>query len=264
MTSSPHSLHVIREERGVALVVALLSMLLLSALGIGLMMTTTTESMISTNFRDSGEALYAADAGVERVMQDLLTIPDWNRLLDADNARTSFTDGADPGARTLPDGSEFNLLSATNMLNCAKTADCTVAEMNAWTTERPWTTNNPRWRLIGYSPIADIIETGTVLSQMYVAVWIADDQAETDNDPTTDANGVLLMRAQALGPGGAASVVEITLGRTDTTELERGYTGQRGQDEQNRRARKAHVGSPGQKLDQSSMSAGDGGFNSVP
>jgi Tfp pilus assembly protein PilX len=258
--SSSERPHIINEERGVALVVALLSMLLLSALGVGLMMTTTTESMIATNYRDGGEALYAADAGIERVMQDLLTVPDWNRLLAQDNARTSFTDGADPGNRTLPDGSSFNLLSATNMLNCGKTAACTIAEMNAWSKERPWSANNPRWRLIGYSPIADIIETGTVLSQMYVAVWIADDQAETDADPTQDANGVLLMRAVALGPGGASSVVEITLGRTDTTELERGYTGQRGQDEQNRRARKAHVGTPGQALGRSTMTATDGGF----
>jgi hypothetical protein len=251
---------VIRDERGVALVVALLSMLLLSALGIGLMMATTAESMIATNYRDSGEALYAADAGIERVMQDLLTVPDWNRLIADANARTSFTDGAAPGERILPDGSTLDLVGATHMMNCHKTAACTAAEMNAWTTDRPWTTNNPRWRLVGYSPIADIIETGTVLSQMYVAVWIADDQAETDNDPHTDTNGVLLMRAQALGPGGAESIVEITLGRTDTTELERGYTGQRGQDEQNRRARKAHVGTPGQSLGRSSMTATEGGL----
>jgi Tfp pilus assembly protein PilX len=252
--------HLVRDERGVALIVALMSLMLLSALGLALMMTTMTETMISTNYRDSGEALYAADAGIERVMQDLLTIPDWNRLLAENNVRTSFTDGASPGDRTLPDGTALNLLSATNLLNCRKTATCTVAEMNTWTAERPWTTNNPRWRLVGYSPIADVIETGTVLSQMYVAIWIADDQAEIDNDPTTDANGVLLMRSQAFGPGGASSVVEITLGRTDTTELERGYTGQRGQDEQNRRARKASVGTPGLALGRSAMSATDGGL----
>ena len=52
------------------------------------------------------------------------------------------------------------------------------------------------------------------------------------------------MRAEAFGPDGAHSVIEVTIGRTDTTELERGYTGQRGQDEQNRRARKAAVANP--------------------
>lgn len=253
-----HAPDVIRDERGVALIVALLSLLLLSALGVGLLMTTMSETMIATNYRDSGEALYAADAGVERVMQDLLTIPDWDSLLAAANARTSFTDGAEPGARTLPDGSVLNLVHATNMLNCNKITDCTDAEMDAWSAERPWNANNPRWRLIGYSPLADVIETGTVLSPMYIGIWIADDQSETDNDPSTDANGVLLMRAQAFSPGGGSSVVEVTIGRTDTTELERGYTGQRGQDEQNRRARKAHVGTPGQALGRSSMSSAGG------
>ena len=69
-------------RRGIALIVALMSMLLLTALGLGLVMTTMTETMITANYRDSGEAMYAADAGVERVMQDLLTVPDWNRILD--------------------------------------------------------------------------------------------------------------------------------------------------------------------------------------
>jgi hypothetical protein len=259
MTPSSKPLQLGRDERGVALLVALMSMLLLTALGVGLMMTTMTETMISTNYRDGGEALYAADAGIERVMQDLLTVPDWDRLISG-AVRTSFTDGSAPGDRTMPDGSVLNLVSATNMLNCGKIGDCTEADLDAWSSERPWTVNNPRWQLIGYSPMADMIETGTILSQMYVAVWIADDQAETDGDPATDANGVLLMRAQAFGPGGASSVVEITLGRTDTTELERGYTGQRGQDEQNRRARKASVQTPGKALTRSAMSATDGTF----
>jgi hypothetical protein len=55
-------------------------------------------------------------------------------------------------------------------------------------------------------------------------------------------------------------VIEVTVGRTDTTELERGYTGQRGQDEQNRRARKAAVQTPGKALTRSDMSATVGGF----
>ena len=110
------------------------------------------------------------------------------------------------------------------------------------------------------SPLGDIIETDTVFSPMYVAVWIADDPGEVDADPATDANGILMMRAQAFGPSGTTSVVEVTLARTDSSELERGYTGQRGQDEQNRRARKAAVETPGKALSVSGMSAETGGF----
>ena len=53
----------------------------------------------------------------------------------------------------------------------------------------------------------------------------------------------------------------MTLARTDTTEIERGYTGQRGQDEQNRRARKAAVQTPGTGLSRTEMSLSAGGLH---
>jgi hypothetical protein len=49
-------------------------------------------------------------------------------------------------------------------------------------------------------------------------------------------------------------VIEVTVARTDSTEIERGYTGQRGQDEQNRRARKAAVQTPGKALSNNQIS----------
>jgi hypothetical protein len=65
---SRRPLHLVRNERGISLIIALMSTLLLTALGLGLVMITITETMISANFRDGGEAVYAADAGVERVI----------------------------------------------------------------------------------------------------------------------------------------------------------------------------------------------------
>jgi hypothetical protein len=62
------------------------------------------------------------------------------------------------------------------------------------------------------------------------------------------------MHAEAYGPFGAKRTIEVTMARTDTTEIERGYTGQRGQDEQNRRARKAAVQTPGKALTQKELS----------
>src|SRR5688572_22944355 len=139
------ALHPIRNERGISLIVALMSMMLLTALGLGLVMTTMSETMIAGNYRDSAEALYAADAGVERVMQDLLTVADWNRILSG-NLQSSFTDGGPPtGSRALPDGSTIDLGVATNMLNCGKSSTCTDAEMDAWSLDRPYSDNNPRW-----------------------------------------------------------------------------------------------------------------------
>jgi hypothetical protein len=54
-------------------------------------------------------------------------------------------------------------------------------------------------------------------------------------------------------------VIEVTVARTDATELERGYIGQRGQDEQNRRARKSAVQTPGKALSFGEFSIATGG-----
>ena len=62
-------------ERGSALVIALIATVMLSALGVGLVMLTNTEGGIASNYRKGSEMLYAADAAVERVVQDLLLVP---------------------------------------------------------------------------------------------------------------------------------------------------------------------------------------------
>ena len=210
-------LDIARNERGVALIIALLSLMLLTALGLALVMTTSTETLISANFREGGEAMYAADAGVERVMQDLLTVPDWNRII-AGQVQSSFTDGAAIGARTLPDGSKINLAAATNMLNCNKTSACGPGEMDAWSPERPWTANNPRWQLFVYGPMNRLTQL-TRPAPCYLAVWIGDDGREQDGEPLSDAvedasgHGIVRVHAETIGFGGWNRAIEAELGR---------------------------------------------------
>jgi len=241
-------------ERGTALVVSLMAMLLLSALGLALVLTTSTETKIASNYTNSQEALYAADAAIERTLQDVLTVADWNAMLSG-TARSAFVDGAPSGSRTIPGGFTFDLGEATNLMNCGKLSTCAAADMNLNTEERPWGANNPRWQLFAYGPVNDLLPTATLNSQMYVVVWVADDPSENDDDPAKDGNvatnagmGVITLRAIAYGNGGVSRIIDVTLSRTDSTEIERGYTGQRGQDEQNRRARKAAVQTPGGTL----------------
>lgn len=259
-----------------AIVVALMAMLMLTALGAGLVLTTTTETLITANYRDSSEAMYAADAGVERVLQDVLgeyqQSNSWDPVL-AGGSQSPFIDGAPSGERETPFGGVIDLTKATNMLNCAKVTTCSAADMDTWTDERPWTVNNPRWQLYAYGPISDIIETNTVVSPMYVVVWIGDDPSETDGDPTKDGGpsivdeiadnpglGQISMRAEAFGPGGIHKVIEVTVALTDTSESERGYLAQRGQDEQNLRARRTAVQTPGKALGRSEMGLTTGGL----
>jgi hypothetical protein len=251
-------------ERGVAMIVAMMAMLLLTALGAALVLTTTSETMIAGNFRNGQEGMYAADAALERAMDDLLAVPDWNQLLDG-TARSAFVDGAPGGSRTLPDGSSIDLGQALNMANCQKTASCSAADLAANTPQRPWGANNPVWKLFAYGPLDAMLPTSSIDSPYYVVVMVADDPSENDGDPLHDGtsqsnpgSGVLSLRAEAFGPGGAHRAIEMTVARTDTTDLERGYTGQSGQDEQNRRARRSAVQSPGQGLTMQTLTLSTG------
>jgi len=253
-------------EDGMALIIALMAMLMMTALGMALVLTTSLETMIAGNFRNSSEGLYAADAVVERAMDDLLAVPDWNTLLDG-SVQSAFIDGLPSGARTLPNGSLIDLSQIIGLANCEKTTICSTADMNAVTTERPWGANNPRWQLYAYGNLDDMVPTGTINSQFYVVVLVGDDPSETDNDPTKDGvsqdnpgTGVLELRAEAFGPRGAHKVIELTIARTNTSELERGYTGQRGQDEQHRRAGKAAVQGPGAALTMQQLTTSTGGI----
>jgi hypothetical protein len=261
----------LQREDGMAVIIALMAMMLMTALGMSLVLTTSSETMIAGNFRSGGEALYAADAILERSMDDLLTIPDWNKLLDG-TLQSGFIDGPPSGERLLPDGSKIDLDQVLSIANCDKPTQCSGPDMDAYSEERPWTVNNPRWQLFAYGSIGDLLPTGTINSPFYVVVLIGDDPSETDDNPigdggapvapavTNPGRGVIALRAEAFGPRGAHKVIEMTIAKTDTTELERGYTGQRGQDEQNRRARKAAVQSPGKKLDMQTLS-GSGGVS---
>ena len=92
-----------RDERGVALVIALLAMVLMTALGMALMLVSETETLISANYRDSVEAGYAADAGIERVMQDVLTHSRLERDPDVAGQRPASVTSGSSTARSTPD-----------------------------------------------------------------------------------------------------------------------------------------------------------------
>jgi hypothetical protein len=246
-------------QDGTALIVALMSMMLLTALGAAVVMVTNTETMISNNYKNSQEALYAADAAVERVVQDLLLVPRWNEIL-AGASQSSFVDGSASGTKTLPGGGTMNLAGATAQLQ---------AETD---TLNLWGANNPQWRLFAWGPLSNMLSNAEIDSQMYVVLWVADDPADAvpdaqgnpgatpDGNPLVDSNGTLTLHAEALGPSGTRKVIEVTVARTSSTEIERGQIAQRGQEELNQRARKAAVQTPGKKLDNMRLNVATGGL----
>ena len=73
-----------------------------------------------------------------------------------------------------------------------------------------------------------------------------------------DVNGTLTLHAEAVGPSGTRKIIEVTVARTSSTEIERGQIAQRGQEELNQRSRKAAVQTPGKKLTNMRMNTSTG------
>ena len=208
----------LEERRGFVLVVTLLVILMMSALGAGFVLVTSSESMIAANFRVHQESQYAAHAIAERALADLALVADWDTALSG-AVQSPFVDGLPSDPRTLPDGSTVNLTQIVNLANCGKTTTCGAAEMDAVTADRPHGVNNPRWRAFAYGRIADLAGPASVDSLFYGVVLVADDPSEIDGDPLRDGTGaslgagVLVLRAQAFGPRGGRQQLDLTAAR---------------------------------------------------
>jgi hypothetical protein len=224
MTLRRHS--ALRDERGFALVIALLTMVVMIAIGSALMLAAATESKITRNFRNGTEALYAADAVVEWAVSELRGA-DWNQLL-AGGARSSFVDGDPNGIRLLADGKTIDLTRIRNDLNCRSSGACSDAMLDEITAERPWGANNPRWQPFAWGDLDGLLPGGAIDSPFYVVVFVADDPSECDDNPLVDGGavvscpagvtknpgaGVLCVRAEAFGPFGVHRVIELAVAR---------------------------------------------------
>ncbi len=174
----------LRTTDGAALLIALMAMMLMTALATALILTTITETRIASSYAAGIEAFYAADAAIERAIDDLRTIPDWSAL-GAKAATSTFVDGPPGGPRTLWDGTTLDLGEETRMVREG---------------------DGPPWRLFAYGALAGMLPPGRLQSRAYVVVWLAD-------SPSRPGEEALRLLAQAYGPHGARRSLQVVLGR---------------------------------------------------
>jgi hypothetical protein len=181
----------------------------LSIFGLALTFLATTEMMIAGGYSSGQELTYIAEAGLEIGERELARIGDWNLVLNG-TVRSAWVDGDSDVPRALEDGSQIVFNEATNRANCGKVAVCTPDEIIDTTDMRPWGRNNPRWQLFAFGS----------LNHALVAVWVADDPAENDDEPLVDGSaetnpgsGIVAVRAEAFGVGGAHKTAVSTVRR---------------------------------------------------
>jgi hypothetical protein len=192
-----------------------MAVMLLSALALALAVLTTIETLAAANHRGATVALYAAEAGIERVLPDLASFSNWDDALSGVVAST-FVDGPPSGGRSLPDGRTVDPSGVASLAGCGLRTPCSAAALDAVTADRPWGRNNPRWQPFGYGTPALAVPRRDV----YVVVLVGDDPSENDDDPLRDGRppdnpgaGILVVRAEAFGPAGSHRIVEAVVSR---------------------------------------------------
>src|SRR3954468_15927980 len=102
--------YVRRSECGFALFIAIFTLLLITAIAVGMLTLTNTDMNISTNFRDEQTAFFAAKAGLEEVRDRL-------RVNAANSLNASLPGAATPSSAPPMFGSANAAVYVTNPLN---------------------------------------------------------------------------------------------------------------------------------------------------
>lgn len=212
-----------RTEKGAALIAALVLLMMMSVVGLGLALTTGVEPAIASAHESSLTGVYAAEAGLAVAIRELRDIADWSLVLSG-QVRSAIFQSSPDASLALPDRAQVDLSSLTNQVNCGHPAACTTAELDAFSAERPWGANNPRWQLFGHARLNELEPAGAGVRPCEVVVWVADDPAELDGDPLRDSQvtadgahppgaGIVVVRAESFGTGSAHRVLVQTVAR---------------------------------------------------
>jgi hypothetical protein len=174
----------------------------LLVLGSALALIAQSESAIAANAPRDAQTLYAAEAALRHAVVDLEALPDWSMAL-AGVATSTFTDGSPGGVRSAG----------------VVTLDLTMlgATLNAGAAGLPFGGNNPQWTLYLWGRTEALLAS---FWRGYVAVWVADDASETDDDARRDGGGVdqrglgvVRLRAEAFDGTASRRSVEATVER---------------------------------------------------
>jgi len=210
-------------DGGSAVVVALVVLVLVSSLGLGLVLTTALEPAMAAAHEASLAALYAAEAGIETAAHELAAVPEWDLILSGQVRSGLFDSDADARV-VLPDGSAADFRAMTNTINCGRTDACSSSELDAYTADRPWGPNNPRWQFFGHARLDGLLPPGARATPAEVAVWVADDPADIDRNPLRDTPlalaggqapgaGMVAVRADGFGLRSARRTIVVTVAR---------------------------------------------------
>lgn len=156
----------------------------------GLAVLAHTERVIANAHLRAVQTAYAAEAAGRLAVATVSLAPESSRwpLLGDVGGLT-----ADSRSMAIGPGEIVDLDARTSELNQAAARD--------W----PLGADTPQWRLMGWGRLP--VGPGAAPPAPRVAMWVADDVMDRDGAAGDDANGVIMIRAEAFAAGGAARAV---------------------------------------------------------
>ena len=163
----------------------------------GLAVLAHTERVIAHTHLRAAQAGYAAEAAARLAVAAVSLAPESSQW-----PASGDVGGLTAGSRSMAvgPGEIVDLDARTLELNQAAARD--------W----PLGADTPRWRLMGWGRLP-IAPADAAPAAPRVAMWVADDVMDRDGAAGEDANGVIMIRAEAFAAGGAARAVTAHLKR---------------------------------------------------
>jgi Tfp pilus assembly protein PilX len=186
-----------RSDEGIAVVLALVVVLLLAALAFATVMTTDVERMSAASEPNRLAVAYAADAALERAIQELQAPPDWTSALGG-----GVTSALREGGATMW-GQSIDLAAMTSELQ----AETDAAEARG--------ADTTRWQLFLSGTLSAMVPGRPREVLPYLVAWVGDDLAESDGNPMVDSNRTIRVHARAVGPRDARADREAVLRRDE-------------------------------------------------
>jgi hypothetical protein len=185
-----------------AIVSVLLAGVLLLASGLATSFMANTELAISLADRLGQEAMYAAEGAAHAEVAEIAGDAEWGGVLDG--SRSSAFRDATLTPRIDGTGLVVDLTARTMAVQAASDA-------------MPGGADRSQWRLFAWGPASMLLSPPASIGPFYLAVWFADDSGDGDGNPSVDANGIVIVHAEAYGPGGVLRAVECVVSRAQTT-----------------------------------------------
>ena len=177
-----------------AIVSALIATVVLAGLGVALALLGLEESMLAGHDRASRALRLASESAAQLAIADLRRAGSWTAL----GALTGRFSDATLTPASPWDGAPLDLQAETASVQAEADAFASGARR--------------RWHLLESGPLTRAAAGES--SPFYLVVWVADDGADVDGDPDTESNGILTLRADALGPNGGRASTLVSVMRT--------------------------------------------------